>query len=211
MKLFLSAILAVTSLIGTSSFAQTFSLADLGERGETSDMGYHPKSLESLVGSASIIVKGKFGRFISSELFYGFDSSRELFQEKYRLTDIETEESGLPVSSYIINVQEVFLGDESLQGQEIIYRVGESRDLYRNEFANSTDERLFFLGRNPDGSFTAVGEANVQVLRNGSYSYDSLAPSSNRFVGRTLNFVDSVREDEFEQLIRMEIQRQYPK
>lgn len=208
MKLFLSIILTVNYFIGIPSFAQTISFGELNARGEFNH-GYHPKSLESLVGSASIIVKGRYERFVKNELFYGYDSTQEEFQKKYGLSDLETQQDGLPISSYVINVHEVFLGDESLQGKEIIYRIGESQQISKNEFVNFENEILFFLGRNPDDTFAPLGEVSVQISRNGIYSYDSLAPYPDQFVGKTLDFVDSVAVDDLEQLIRVEISKQY--
>lgn len=209
MKKILIFVLAGSCLVSTATIAQTFSLSDLYDRGEYVNHGYHPTSLESLVGSAAIIVKGRFDRFVKNGLFYGFDLTREEYQKKYNYSDELADMYGLPISDYAIKVDEVFLGDETLEGTEIIYRIGEALEFYRNESINYDKDALFFLGSNPDGSYTPIGVANVQYAGNGIYSYGTLAPTHEPYVGRTLDFVSSVEIDSFEQLIKIEIRNQY--
>ncbi len=209
MKLLKYSLLVILSSLSihSTSFAQSISNAELWERGEVSMHGFHPTSLETLVGSSKIIVKGKFVRFLKSELFFGYDHTRESYGKAHGIDEADLDEWGIPVSDFEIAVNEVLLGDKSLASGSIIFRLAEST-LVENHYINDTEERLFFLAPNPDGSYSALGPESVQILRGDRYEYDSLVPHPEEFTGRTLEFVDSTQVDNLEKEILLEIQRQ---
>ncbi len=120
--------------------AQKIDVAELWERGEVSLHGFHPKSLEVLVGTSKIIVKGKFLRFLESELFYGFDHTRESYGKAHGIPEEDLDKWGVPISDYEIVVEEVLLGDRYLVGRSIVFRQAESTLLVNNFINNKEDD-----------------------------------------------------------------------
>ncbi|MDP2347258.1 MAG: hypothetical protein Q8N34_05995 [Gammaproteobacteria bacterium] len=207
-KTLLSMMIAICVCLGSLQ-AQVIVRDEIIARGEIiRGYGYSPKTLESLIGTSAIIVKGRFGKFVKSELFYGFGNSREAMIRIYGYSEQEADEIGLPVSDYEILVDEVLLGDPALKGSTILYRLSEiPQDA--GKFQDPNIDRLFFLVRNPDNSFTATGPANIQNDRDGSYSYDSLAAGPEQFTGRSLSFINDSSTEAFTNLVKNEISRVY--
>lgn len=209
MTKFFTAMIAGSFFIVNSLQAQVILPADILTRGEmVHGLGYSPKTLESLVGTSAIIVKGRFSKLIKNELFYGFGNTRESMIRIYGFTEAEADAFGMPMSDYEVIIDEILLGDMSLKGKSIIYKLSEQR-LSSERFTDPSISRLFFLARNPDGSYAAMGPASVQNERNGYYSYDSLAANPNEFTGRTLQFVDDTSIEGFTKLVGDEIARMY--
>lgn len=196
--------------VGTAFFfqlgmAQTISLGELYERGELSHHGYNPKSLATMVGSSSLIVKGKFHKKLGTEDFYGFGRTREELERTHNLSEIQLDDIAILVTTYEIYVDEVFLGDRNVEGGTVLFRLNEP--VVVDNIFITDEERLFFLVSNPDGSYSALGPESVQISRNGRYVYDSLAPSNEQFEGKALEVVESAQGMVFEEAVRREIDK----
>jgi hypothetical protein len=207
MKIFLVNILIWLSCITTLN-GQTLSASDLFMRGEYSDqVGFLPKSLESLVGSASIIVKGKFNQKLSNDKFFGYEDNRESFKQKHDLTETQVDRMAIPRSDYKIKIDEVLLGD--ITSDSITYRIFENPPTDR-KYTEPDVDRLFFLYRNPDGTYTPLGPASVLNVREGKYSYDALASFRGSYENQDLMFLNDVDAESFLNEVRLEINKQYP-
>lgn len=70
-------LLAVTSLASLPLQSQTITVQEMIERGEMDMHGnYSPKSMESLVGTSTLIVKGSFGEFLGNKPFFGYSAGK---------------------------------------------------------------------------------------------------------------------------------------
>lgn len=205
---YLVSLLLFLSVVANPVFAQTLTTNELFERGELDDTtGYTPKSLQSLVGSATIIFKGRFGEHIRHEDFFGYGETKESFKERLNIDDATADRLAVPLSDYSVIVDELFLGESDVDS--IVYRIFESypEDKY---YTNPDMERLFFLVRNPDGTYSPQGPASVLILRDGEYVYDSLTTYSKSFESKRLDFLLSLTAAEVENHVKLEIRNQYP-
>lgn len=138
----------IVLFIGSFSqgYAQTDSVGNPGliarmEKGH--EEGFTPRNFEELVGASTIIVKGTYGRLISHQKFYGYGNSEESFQEKYKLTDSQMANFGLPMSEYEIRITETLKGENLEEG--VIYRVYESSPATGDLLVEKQSKtRLFF-------------------------------------------------------------------
>ncbi len=196
--------------------AQKLSVQDLNERGEMHHHdGYIPKSLESLVGSSTIIVKGGYGEVIGNRLFYGYkdgqDDTLENFADRHNMTEEEARRWAIPMTEYEIEVDSVLLGD--IEDSHIILRKYEAAPADRSR-THPDVERIFFLVINPDNETYAVaGEASIQSNFNGYYVYDKYIEvepgESDLYEQEVLSFVESTEARYFEEILNEEISRQY--
>lgn len=159
-------------ILSPSLPAQTLTLGDLLERGEMGyESGFHPKSLYSLVASSTLIVRGKQTRVVSArENWLGYNEKGEdiTWEEYSQRRDIRRgrEHHGAPMSEIEILVEEVFLGDRSLEGQTIIQRLGGLAD---EESADPGKERIWFMVQEPNGDYAVLGMNSVFTLSEGRY------------------------------------------
>ncbi|MBL4571520.1 MAG: hypothetical protein JKY93_03035 [Gammaproteobacteria bacterium] len=191
--------LIATFLTSGSLSAQTISYEEMEAKGEANDIdGYIPKSMESLVGTSSVIIKGRFGNFLSNDLSFGYADTRESLKKAHALTDAELDRIGVPISRYEIIVDEVLLGrvDEST----VVYTLLELPPTDRS-FTHPAVTRLFFLVENPDGSYSPRGPASVLNQKEGSYTYDALTNYSDAFRDKRLDFLPKAKVDDFEKAL----------
>jgi len=207
MKYIVSALFAL-QLATLPAFAQTLTTEDLFERGELDDtVGYTPKSLQSLVGSATIIFKGRFAEHLKHDVFFGYGETKESFKQRLKIDDVTADRLAVPISDYKVEVEEIFLGESEVDS--VIYRIFESYPENR-QYTNPDSERLFFLVRNPDGTYSPQGASSVLILRDGEYVYDSLTTHSKSFENKRLEFLSSFPATEIETQVKAEIRTQYP-
>ena len=204
-----SIVISFLLVISQVSFAQPLKIADLYERAELDiHTGWIPPDVETLISSPDIIVKGKFGRLLSHELWWGYSDTRESMQERLgenaHLVDI----FGLPSSLYGVIIEEVLVGD--IEVGTVVYRLLES-DPGDRRYTRESDEKLFFLTLNPDGTYGRLGIPYILTNRNGMYIYEYPSESvPGRVDSGTLEFAPSMMADEFEEYLRNEIQRIRP-
>jgi len=189
-------------------------VADLRERGEIEHhKGYIPKSLESLVGSSTIIVKGRFGNLLENRYFFGYvegrDDTLEEFMERHDFTATEAYNWDIPMSEYEIIIDEVLKGD--LESEIVVLRKYEAPPIDRT-FTHPDVDRIFFLVKNPDNRTYAVGgEASILNLVDGEYSYyayvEQERSSSANYEVKNLSFA-SERAETFEEDLVGEISKQ---
>jgi len=209
MKLLLSLTFLTSQLFTPALDAQALDPAALMQRGVIGlDGGFWPDSFSTLVGSSSIIVKGRYGELLSNRMYWGYDEnsetglvSRKSFKERYGFTDEETDLWARPISDYEIIVDVVLLGD--IQSSTIIYRTLETSPNNR-QFTDPNVDRLFFLRENSDGTFTALDYISILNEKDGIYSYYAFD-----FTGEVrdeiYDFAPSMRVDEIERKISEEI------
>ena len=209
-------ILVISSFfVSLPALAQKLSVADLEERGEMQHhKGFVPTSLDSLVGSSTIIVKGKFGEVIKNNLFFGYvdgkDDTLEAFMERHKFSRDDAENWAIPMTEYEIIVDEVLLGE--VQNEKIVFRKYEGTPLDR-ALTHPDVERLFFLIENPDTKTYAVaGEASILSIIGGTYSYDAFVEGGignpGEHIKQSLDFVSSMKAEEFEKSLTSEISKQ---
>lgn len=208
MRLFKALIIAtsILSSISQLSFAQTLATAELyGKATLDIHQGWLPHDVDTLINSSSIIVKGRFGRLLSHEAWFGYSDTRESMQKRLGDETDRVDDFGLPSSQYEIIVDEVLLGD--IEGGAVVYRLLES-DPGNRRYTNESDEKLFFLTLNPDGTYGRLGVPYILTNRNGIYRYEAPSDSfTNGSDSGALEFAPSMVADEFEAYIRNEIQR----
>lgn len=212
----LLAILILTSALTLVANAQTLTGHDLMARGEMGiDTGYQPKSLESMVGSSALIIKGRYEKFLGSKAFFGYsqggDETIESIVERTGMPEDEVKQFlAFPMSEYEIIVDEVLMGEVS--SNRLVLRIG--GDLPGQERLTSPDkDRLFFLVMNPDKrTYSRHGETGILTAEQGVYAYDSFVllpgiPRKPSFVAKPLEFMPSMAEEDFEAALRTEIAR----
>ena len=193
-------------LISFAAISQTIGPNEIRERGEISDsFGYLPKSMESLVGTPTIIVRGRFGDYISNTLSYGYGETRESFIESRRVSEKDADRFAIPMSDYEIIVDEVLLGE--VNNDVIIYRIIENEPIDR-EFTDPSVERIFFLGATPDeNTYSPLGPGSVlnKDPQNGTYGFSSLTRHRNAFRGVPYVFADDMSVESFEKALKNQI------
>jgi len=195
--------------------AQKLSRAELVERGEIMPhRGYVPKSLESLVRSSDIIVKGRFGDYLSNRPFYGYteegEDSLESFMENHDLDAADAFNWSIPLSEYEIVVDDVLKGE--LDANRIIFRKFESKPTDRS-LTHPDVERIFFLVINPDNkTYGVMGEAAILSNNDGFYEFDYFVepdgPGPGSFIKERYQFLPATKVEAFEQRLISEINRQ---
>lgn len=112
-----------------------------------------PDNIEHLVKSADIIIVGKVGDVVNTEIFYGYGPEAEELSKQ----DEETSALlGLPIVDYEITVEEVILGTNDLEkNSTILFRMpGASEPENRDtDFIEEGQQKLLFLTANPDGTY----------------------------------------------------------
>jgi hypothetical protein len=118
-----------------------------------------PQSIEDLVKHADVIVVGTVGPIINQGTFSGYDKAGNVIHNKYP----DHPNSDLPITDYAIKVEEVLRDDGTIQaGKPLVLRmIGHptniaERDAERQSYypmSYTGDHHLFFLGRNPDGTY----------------------------------------------------------
>lgn len=205
----LKAFSIVTSILLTifqPSFAQPLKVTDLYKKAELdTHTGWIPRDVETLVNSPDIIVKGRFGRLLSHELWWGYSETRESMQKRLGDDAHLVDKLGLPSSLYEIIIDEVLFGD--IKESKVVYRLLES-DPDDRRYTSESDEKMFFLTLNPDGTYGRLGLPYILTNRNGTYIYEYPSDSvPARIESGTFEFAPSMVADEFEVYIRNEIQR----
>ncbi|MDP1548419.1 MAG: hypothetical protein Q8L87_20600 [Anaerolineales bacterium] len=192
--------------ISQLSFAQTLTSTDLFQRAELDiHKGWYPQDVDTLINSSTIIVKGRFGRLLSHEIWFGYSDTRESVQLRLGDDADLVDDYGVPSSQYEIIIDEVLLGD--IEGDTVVYRLLESNPRDRR-YTNESDEKLFFLTRNPDGTYGRLGIPYILTNINGIYSYEYPSDSTpNATDSGTFEFAPSMVADEFEAYIKNEIQK----
>lgn len=206
-------------VLSQNSKSQTLSLNELAESGEWGHTsGYSPKSLETLVGYTTIIVKGTYGELLGNRLFWGYRDGKELAPEviadeqKISIQEVY-DQIGIPMSEYRIAIDEVLLGN--IEKDEIILRKYEPPPINRT-LTHPEEQRIFFLHINPDNTTYAVaGDASILTNIEGVYLYDDtelVQDDSGYFyesnTKKPLDFLPSMEANRFEELLRSEISRQ---
>lgn len=215
MKSQILTVLLASSLFSLSVESQTLTREDLRLRGEIGlHKPYTPQSMDSLVGSSTLIVKGSYGKFLGSSPFYGYSEDGEdiTMEEFSRRSGYPLEEAHLwavPVSEYEVHVDEVWMGET--EERTIILRKYESPDTDR-PFVDSDAEWLFFMVINPDNrTYGIKSEAASYSNINGQY-YHPVYRYDTPFgrptlVWETPDFMPTDAES-VEELVKYEIQRQ---
>ena len=170
------------------------------------DTGFVPKSFKDMVETSSVIVKGRFGKRLSHQKFWGYGTTRGIVQNKYNLSDRDTDEFGLPLSEYEILIDEVLLGN--IEGNKIVYRTYEDDPSNELLTAESVD-RLFFLTLNPDGKgYSNLGLSFILNNRNGVYSHDDFEDMHvDKHITRPLPFSPTMNVEAVDQIVREEIRK----
>ena len=171
-------------------------------------LGVIPKSVESLVSTSDIIVKGRYGRLISHGPFWGYNETRESVERRPNARPELVDKLAIPLSEYQIEVEEVLKGP--LTTKEILLHVIES-DIGDKRFTDETVERLFFLTLNPDGmTYGRLGVPYILNNRNGFYTYDFMEDFGSEIYSDILPFAPTMEAAAFEEHISQEIRRQSP-
>ena len=169
------------------------------------EKGITPRNFEDMVGTSAIIVKGRFGKLLSHQKFWGYSDTRESFQQRTNLPDKDVDQFGLPRSEYEIIIDEVLLGD--IDSDQIVFRTLES-DPSDRRLTGESVERLFFLNLDPDGQgYSKLGFAYILNNRNGVYSYNDFDGHIDKMVSKTLLFAPTMRVEVIDQIIRDEVRR----
>ena len=200
-------------LIATASLtssAQPLRFPQLYERAELdTHTGWIPQDVETLVSSPDVIFKGRFGKLLSHEPWWGYEETRESMQKRLGDDAHLVDTLGLPSSLYEIVVDEILAGD--IEGASIVYRMLESTPGDRR-YTNESDEKLFFLTRNPDGTYGRLGLPFILTRRDGSYVFEYPSDTApGRMNTGTLEFAPSMVAEEFEAFIRDAIHRVRPR
>ncbi len=174
----------------------------------SAENGWIPESIETMVSTSHIIVKGRFGNLISNQPFWGYGESRESFIEKLNISDEEADRMAIPLSEYEIVIDEVVFGD--IKSDKIVYRVFESYPSEEEELDQKKSiERLFFLRLNEDGeTYSSIGQPFILDNIDGEYSFLARGRSITDTSRKTLPFVESMQKVAFEQAIKQEVARQ---
>ncbi len=147
-----------------------------------------PESMDALVGESEFIVLAWLGPVVNESIFYGYDENAEQRKE------IEAESGvilGREIIDYELQVAHVFKDDgNGEKDQPRILRLFQDHDqeLRNLDLFNPKEgeQRLFFLGLNPDGKTYGLRSEMHQVLLDGEYAtYPSGAerlPVFNQFV-----------------------------
>ncbi len=219
--------LLVLTVLAQHSTAQPLTDTELQERGEmTLHGGYMPKSLESLVGVAALIVKGRFGEHLNHRWYWGYstEAGRDRTpEEAAAIFDVTVDElyndrHGLPMSEYEIFVDEVLYGE--LQDSRIIFREYEAAPSDRS-LTNPATERLFFLVMSPDNEtytihYSSPGRVSILSDEDGVYYYDEIEviipTEENPFFvenihKRVFDFMPTMEVEAFEELLFEEIDK----
>jgi hypothetical protein len=151
--------------------------------------------MESLVGSVSIISKGRFEDHLSHGEFYGDGETRESFKEKAQVDDRVAEKFAIPRIDYNVVIEAVLVGYAELY--KITYRIYEAAPINRLLTAPNIG-RVFFLNRNPDGTYSPMGRASVLNLVVRKYSYAALTPYFGYCENKLLGFATGLEAKEFE-------------
>lgn len=201
-----SIVTSILLIISHPSFAQPLKVTDLYQRAELgSHTGWIPRDVETLVNSPDIIVKGRFGRLLSHELWWGYSETRESMEERLGDDAHLVNKLGLPSSLYEIIIDDVLVGD--IEESTIVYRLLESNPDDRR-YTSESDDKMFFLTLNPDGTYGRLGLPYILTNRNGTYIYEYPSESvPGRIETGFFEFSPSMIADEFEAYIRNEIQR----
>ena len=191
------------------SFAQPMRMPDVYQNAELDiHTGWTPYDVEALIDPPDIIVKGRFGRLLSHELWWGYSDTRESIQERLGDDAHLVDRVGLPSSLYEIIIDEVLVGD--IEGGTVVFRLLES-DPGDRRYTNESDEKLFFLTLNPDGTYGSRGVAYILTNRDGVYGYEYPSDSVRNGTDTGIfEFAPSMVVDEFEAYIRSEIQKIRP-
>lgn len=205
-KYLLTAIFLLSTAATGISHAQLFVGDELvGRLIQDHHTGMRPVDLESLVGSASHIVKGRFGSLISHGPFWGYGESRESIRRRLGDREELIDRVAVPLSEYEIIVDEVLLGP--LKETTLRFHSFES-DPKNSAYADQETERLFFLVLNPDGrSYSVYGPAFILHDLEGEYVYDVIEWNGNLRLGRH-DFSATLTSQAFEAQVREEIARQ---
>lgn len=200
---------SILLLMTQLSFAQPFKINELYKKAELDiHKGWIPYDVETLINSPDIIVKGRFGRLLNHEIWFGYSDTRETIQKRLGDDAARVDEYGLPSSEYEIIIDEVLLGD--IEGGTVVYRLLESNPNNRR-YTNESDEKLFFLTLNPDGTYGRLGVPYILTKKNGIYAYEYPSDSSpNSSDSGAFEFAPSMAADKFEAYIKSQIQRIRP-
>lgn len=118
-----------------------------------------PENIDDLIESSAIIVVGNFGEISDSGNFYGYGENSEWLAEKDKETFFQI---GMPKIDIPIYIREVLKNDDQFRSGDqsmIIFRYYEELENASSEAAKQdrAGEKLFFLGRNPDGETYGIG------------------------------------------------------
>lgn len=174
--------------------------------GQTIDSGMYPRDFEGLVATSSLIVKGKFGRFMGQEKFFGYGETRESFAESRNIPVEEVGDYGLPRIKYEIIISEKLYGD--IDDDKVLFGTF-GNDPSDRTFTNPSVDRLFFLIMTEDlETYTVLGSAFILNDDNGVYGYDYIENSINDLEVRAYEFSPTMEVGKLDQIVRDEIARQ---
>ncbi|MCP5346146.1 MAG: hypothetical protein R3F41_00820 [Gammaproteobacteria bacterium] len=187
--------------------AQTIGPAEMMARGEIGiDTPYAPRTLESLVGSSTLIVRGRYGDFLSNDPFWGLGETFESVQARTGLADADIDQLAAPVSRYEILIDEVLLGD--INASTVVMTIMEQAPVDR-KWTDPTPERLLFLTDQGEGSYGYRGPTTVLTLVNGRYTLDERdvpeTARGYRAADQPLNAIAEMAAAEFEQTLLQQI------
>lgn len=173
-------------------------LMDVEIRSDTMIPNPLPDSVDHLVESSDIIVVGKVGEAVNTEIFYGYGSEAEDLARQDKETSATL---GLPIVDYEIIVEEVILGSTDLeQNGTILFRIAgapepENRD---TGFIEIGDRKLLFLTANPDGTYGISSFMHLMSIEGESITYffegEKRTPlgSKNTRASRFINLVKNI-------------------
>jgi hypothetical protein len=114
-----------------------------------------PETIEELVASAELVVVGTVGDITYKGMFYGYDEGIAIKSEKGKGKHVP---AGIPIVDFEIQVEQAILDDGTVSGGQplILREAGDlaiQSHLSHPAMPKTGDRRLFFLSRNPDGTY----------------------------------------------------------
>lgn len=129
-----------------------------------------PASLEQLVSSGSVVVKGRFSGLLSHGPFWGYGETRESMLQRVGSRPGLVERLAVPLSQYEIVIDEVLKGEVDVSSI-VLHRIETVPD---ERMTDPSVERLFFLVMNPDEA--SYNARYILSKRDDNYVYEVLAP-----------------------------------
>ena len=169
-KLFSILIVFCTPIVAAQEIQLPFGL----KRSE--ENGMYVTSVENLVHASDVIVKGRYGKLIKSELFYGYDNTRENLSKQFGITDeAELDMMGMPMSEYEVHIDEILKGGERLENVGLLrLRIYEDPQAHKNPTLQEyrSGDHLLFLAENPDRKTYALRGTMFDMKEvNGKYAF----------------------------------------
>lgn len=130
-----------------------------------------PESVDHLVRSSDLIVVGKVGEVVNTEIFYGYGPEAEELASQDKETSANL---GLPVVDYEIVVEQVIMTNSNTeQNGTILLRIAgapepENRD---SNFIEVGTRKLLFLTANPDGTYGISSFMHLMSIEAESVTY----------------------------------------